>query len=98
MPHSYSSSVALSERVQIKCPECGEKRSLSSRQARRAGRCPYCRYPLRIEITDRYRRYWLDRYTLPEIRFMAGAIFGELEQRQAMVASARQVVEDNGER
>lgn len=80
--------MAPSERIIIKCPECGERRSLTIRQARRAGKCPYCRYPLRIEITDRYRNFWLERFSMAEIRVLADTIFDDLPKgRQALIAS-----------
>lgn len=85
---SYSPSVTNSERVFVKCPECGERRSLTIRQARRAGQCPYCRFPIKVLVTDRYRRFWTDRYTMAEIKVLAGSVFDDLPGvRPALVAS-----------
>lgn len=81
-------SVAPSERVIIKCPECGERRTLTVRQARRAGQCPFCRYPLKIEVTERYRNYWLERFSMTEIKVLASSVFDDIPDRSpALVAS-----------
>lgn len=87
--------MATSERVQVKCPECGEKRSLSLRQARRAGKCPFCRYPIKIIVNDYYKRFWTDRFSADEIQVLASAIFNDIPNRRpALVASSRILDED----
>lgn len=87
---THSRPVAPSERVVIKCPECGERRTLTARQARRAGFCPYCRYKVKIEVTDRHRRYWTDRYSMNEIMLLATNMFEDLaDSRPALVASSK---------
>lgn len=67
------------EDVQERC-ECGHivatRPTTSSRPA--PERCPLCRSAQRITVTDRDRAWWLERYTLHEIRQLANAIWPEL--------------------
>lgn len=60
---------------------------MTKRQASRAGTCARCRHPPRIQVTDRYRNWWLHRYTMPEIIQM-GAPF-VTDDMPALLASAR---------
>ena len=87
--------MAQSERITISCPECGERRSLTVRQARRAGKCPYCRFPINIVVNDRYKSFWTDKYSMNEIRYLASTIFDDVPSRQALLASGR--VQDPGQ-
>ena len=69
--------------VEVRCVECGERYTLSARRAleyRREGReprCRECRRPARQPPSAADRRYWLERFTLEEIKELANAIWGE---------------------
>lgn len=58
------STVAGGERyVTVTCV-CGSKRQLTARQARRAGRCPMCRWRRGDDApTPAQLRFWLDVYS-----------------------------------
>jgi hypothetical protein len=81
MPTTVEAPVVLS------CSECGDTFSLSARRARewrnRDPVCRRCRQPPR-ELTaaerERFRRWWLDRYPLEELREMAAAIVTVLDR------------------
>lgn len=62
--------------------ECGTTFELSARNTRihrnrgTSPRCDRCRYGTKPpKVTDAHRRYWLERFTLDEIRELAGAIW-----------------------
>jgi hypothetical protein len=64
--------------VRVRCAGCGSRLDLSTRRAlehRRAGtepRCRECRSSRAlVVVTEQLRRWWLDRYTLAEIRELA---------------------------
>lgn len=62
------------------CLECGNERWISRRHflAIQAGEhlnlCRQCRYRSQVRVTNRYRNWWLDRYTLDEILEMAAGL------------------------
>jgi hypothetical protein len=68
--------------VLVRCGDCGGDFELSARRARdhrKAGttpRCRRCRLPgTAPKPTEADRRYWLDRFTLDEIRELVAAIW-----------------------
>ena len=78
--------------IDVCCPGCGNTRTISHRQARRIAHkqasaiCRSCRYPAkrgRSSVAERV--FWVERFTLPEIREMAEAIWGP----QAVTASSK---------
>ncbi len=69
----------------VRCGDCGEAFELSARNVRAArtqGRELRCRAcpgaPAKTEADARMRRYWLERFTLDEIRELAGAIWPDM--------------------
>jgi hypothetical protein len=69
--------------VLVTCGECGGAVELSARRARiyrnegTAPRCNECRSARSlVVVTSALRRWWLDRYTLDEIRLMAAEFDG----------------------
>lgn len=66
--------------VSIRCNDCGNPWIVTQTYARRvaigqfAGICRNCRYPARIHVQETHRRYWLDRYTLDQIRELAAGL------------------------
>lgn len=69
-----------SPRRRVNCTCCGDARFVSDRHARAlgegkfSGMCPDCRKRPRVRVTQQYRNYWLDRFTMDEIREMGGAL------------------------
>ena len=61
----------------VTCPECLVGFELSARNARAhrsnatTPRCASCRSAREPRVTPAHRRWWLDRYTLDEIRELA---------------------------
>jgi hypothetical protein len=70
--------------VDVRCSSCSDTFTLSARRARewrdRDPLCRRCRTPAR-ELTDaereRYRRWWLERFTLEELQELARTIWPE---------------------
>jgi hypothetical protein len=69
--------------VPVRCSECDAGFELSARREyehRKAGKRPVCRdcrsHRAPIVVTESLRRWWLDRYTLDEIRELAEGAFG----------------------
>jgi hypothetical protein len=67
--------------VPVRCGSCGGGFELSARRARiyrnegTAPRCSDCRSARsQVVVTPALRRWWLDRYTLDEIREMAATL------------------------
>lgn len=64
----------------ITCPACGGERWVSRRHALaiQAGEhlnlCRPCRYESQVKPTERYRKWWLDRYSMEDIRQMAAGL------------------------
>ena len=76
-------AVAFSEAwVELRCSDCGDVYTLYARRAfeyRREGReprCRTCRRPERPPPDEGDRRYWLERFSLAEIRELAAGIWG----------------------
>lgn len=61
----------------VTCPECGRRREVSARHARRHTRCIDCAQGRtgKLTPTDRERRYMLRRFTDVEIVTLAGIIW-----------------------
>ena len=66
----------------VRCSACGGDFELSARQARdhrSAGttpRCSRCRYGTKPpQATEKMRRWWLDRFTVDEIRELAAGLW-----------------------
>ena len=66
----------------LRCPSCNTQRDFSPEHEARIRRgaapltpCRECRRP-RPKPTERDRAWWLERFTLDEIRDMATALFG----------------------
>ena len=60
------------------CSNCGVVFSMTARNARRphVHRCPWCRMPKRRRRPDdEDRAYWLERFSLEEIRELAAGIW-----------------------
>lgn len=81
--------------VVVYCRSCGNPRTLTRRQARRAGLCNHCLYPPRdVVVHDRHRRFWFERFTDSELSLLASELAGRVvpaariaERREALVAS-----------
>jgi hypothetical protein len=66
----------------VQCGLCGCRYLLSTRRAREhrvRGTQPECREcrlsrKVQVRVTESMRRYWLDRYTLDEIRELAAGL------------------------
>lgn len=64
--------------VAVRCPQCGQQRDVSYRSARRietgelSGKCRSCISP--VTVTQAHRNYWLDRFTITEIRELAAGL------------------------
>jgi hypothetical protein len=64
----------------VSCGDCGGSFELSARRARiyrnegTAPRCADCRSAREPVVTPALRDYWLDRYTLDEIRELAACL------------------------
>jgi hypothetical protein len=80
---------AVEPELRVTCRCCGKSYWLSARREReyrKTGTEPICgdchreqRFgprPTAIRVTEELRRYWLDRYTLDEIRTLAVEAFG----------------------
>ena len=63
------------------CGDCGGSFELSARRARAyrsagsAPRCAGCRSTREPKVTPAMRRYWLDRFTLDELRELAAGLW-----------------------
>src|SRR4029079_7564622 len=71
--------------VRVRCGECGGAFELSARNARvhrkrgSAPKCSRCRYGAKPpKVTQAMRDYWLERFTLDEIRELAAAMWPDL--------------------
>jgi hypothetical protein len=91
--------VTVSAGTEVVCPGCGVPRPVSKKQAYRirlgnsSALCSLCRRPRpRVRVTDAERRFWLERFTLPEICEMAAAI------EEALGMSGRSALTASGER
>lgn len=69
--------------VTVRCPECGDTREITARQLRRTrqdGRQPLCNICLhsdpRTPPTQEHYDYWLERFTIEEIREIGTMIWG----------------------
>lgn len=76
------SSLTHSPRRTVSCPSCNDKREISSRQYRRilyedaSKLCNLCRQTPEPQIRERHRRFWLDRFTVEEIKLLSHDIWG----------------------
>jgi NAD-dependent SIR2 family protein deacetylase len=67
--------------VSVRCEKCGDMIRMSDRQFRhklqqgRPNYCPLCRTERTIAPKPAHYQYWLDRFTLAEIREMGSAIW-----------------------
>ena len=68
--------------VVVRCTRCGDIETISDRQLRRKQRtgrphlCSLCK-EIRVKPpTEQHFNYWLNRYTIEEIKEMAQAIWG----------------------
>jgi len=66
----------------VRCRDCGDEFELSARRARdhrnadTTPRCRRCRYGAKPpKVTQAMRDYWLERFTVDEIRELAGAMW-----------------------
>ena len=86
--------------VTLLCNDCDFEFEVSARWARKIRRgeckqiCPSCRRggaAPRLEVTDADRAYWLERFTLEEIRELALGIWtpDEAGTAQLLVAGSR---------
>lgn len=76
--------------VMVACPECGEKRQSSERNAYRikagllSGKCGWCRNPNRVKpahlqpvepgLSSEYHQFWRDRFTQKELNELWAAV------------------------
>lgn len=69
----------------VRCsePGCGRFYAVGARALRairageRSARCPLCAYRVRLIVTDELRAFWIERFTLAEIRAIALASWGD---------------------
>ena len=58
----------------IRCPSCKGLRSIAYRNRETSALCPECRRG-DVVVRTQFHNYWLERFTLQEIREMARAIW-----------------------
>ena len=59
----------------VRCPTCQGLRAVTRRNLGVAGQCPSCRRGNVVPRTQ-FHNYWLERFSLDEIRDMGRAIWG----------------------
>lgn len=81
---------------EVVCPSCGQRRTVSDRQARRGTTlCKLCRYPhTRLRPEDKDRRFWLERFSDEEILDLALGVFGHLGSISHIRAWRRKLLKD----
>lgn len=68
--------------VTVRCIGCGDTSQITDRQYRRKlqegrqHRCRLCRFVAVKPPTQAHHNYWLDRFTIEEIKAMGQAIWG----------------------
>jgi hypothetical protein len=66
--------------VRRSCPGCGGARFISHRhnlsidKGEHSPLCPLCRHPATFTVKPEHRNYWLQRFSMTEIREMAAGL------------------------
>lgn len=96
-------NTASSFKVKVACPECGDIRKVSPRQARRIRQgqynstCVPCQKGIpnpayvRDAPTQEDRDFWLKRFSMAEIKEMAHYCFGDTAPHTASVTASAEI-------